>query len=222
MQKHAAKVVYKQRILQIEQEMSLYKYNIQQIARLQVRNTATRMGDARVRAQNIAFRKCCKQYCKCMRTNTTYQYGHIQDVQVETTSGLYQQKIPQTVGEMHVDKYNIVYTCSCIFHTLCSMLLLVLERWKRATLASKALRSGRPGATPKKVNKNTPFRTFHTLVRVMNAIQSYISTSYMTSIFFALKANEVDKSARWSQNVPRSQWPTQAQCRQHGTTRSSW
>ena len=82
--------------------------------------------------------------------------------------------------------------------------VLVLERWKRATLASKALRSGRPGATPKKVNKNTPFRTFHTLVRVMNAIQSYISTSYMTSIFFALKANEVDKSARWSQNVPRS------------------
>ena len=61
------------------------------------------------------------------------------------------------------------------------------------------------GSHPKKgQKKNTPFHTFHTLVRVMNAIQSYISTSYMTSIFFALKANEVDKSARWSQNVPRS------------------
>ena len=111
---------------------------------------------------------------------------------------------------MHVDKYNILYTCSCIFHTLCSMpysstyigsmvlllvlmllAVLVLERWKKGTLASKALRSGRPGSTPKKVKKkNTPFRTFHTLVRVMNVMPSkviyiyiYISTSYDINLF---------------------------------------
>ena len=36
---------------------------------------------------------------------------------------------------------------------------------------------------PKKGQKDTPFRTFHTLVRVMNAIQSYISTSYDINLF---------------------------------------
>lgn len=76
-------------------------------------------------------------------------------------------QVENTTNSMRNARWQIQHTIYIFmhFHTRCSML--------HAVLINVHL----------KVKQNTPFRTFHTLVPGMNAIQSYVSTSYGINLF---------------------------------------